>query len=212
VWFGGLKPSWERRSDGIWISRGQRRGELSYVMTVRPQEDCVETRYKLTNESPRTWEHSLAFNCVQCGSLPEIRDHECVRTWARSEGRFQRLVELPRVFGPRPAIQLYSVVGAPAGKDIPFVANFRATPECVLDGWMAVQSRDGRKLAATVSRPALFLFQNMEYSCIHSATGLGPLRPGESGSGVNWVYFTESSLEDWHDRMVQEVHGELRRP
>ena len=100
-----------------------------------------------------------------------IRDNECLRTWVRTGGEFKRLVELPRVFGPRPAVQLYSVEGAPLGKDIPFVPNFAATPDLVIEPWMAMVSRDGKRLVATVSKPGLFLFQNREFSCIHCGTG-----------------------------------------
>ncbi len=205
VWYGGLKPTWERSPDGAWVSRGSRPGELRYEMTVTPHLDFIETRYRLTNESDRRWAQSLAFNCVQCGSMPEIRDHECRRTWVEHAGQLRRLIELPRVFGPRPTIQLYSVAGAPEGAAIPFVANFRATPDLVLGGWIAVTSRDGRRLVATVSRPALFLFQNMEYGCIHSASGFGPLNPGETGEGVNRVCFVESSLADWRQRMTEDL-------
>lgn len=204
VWYGTVRPSWEALGSGAWLSRGRQPGELAYEMTVTPSADFVETRFQLTNESSRSWRQSLAFNCVQCGSLPEIRDHECLRTWVGHEGRFRRLIELPRVFGPRPTIQLYSVAGAPPGREIPFVANFGATPDLTLEGWMAVQSRDGSRLVATLSRPALFLFQNLEYGCIHSAAGFGPLEPGQTGEAVNRVYFVEGSLEAWHERAGRE--------
>lgn len=223
VWFGGLEPTWKEVEGGAWVSEGRRDGELSYSMVVEPREDFVEVRYRLTNESERTWAQSIAFNCVQCGMIPEIRDHECVRTWVRTagddragggsqaegviqeDGAFRRLVEIPRIFGPRPSIQLYSVAGAPRGAEIPFVANFQATPDVVLEGWIAVVSRDGRKLVATVSKPALFLFQNLEYGCVHSGTGFGPLKPCETGEGTNRVYLVESGLEDWWERMRREM-------
>ncbi len=70
---------------------------------------------------------------------------------------------------------------------------------------MAIQSRDGKRLVATASDPAMFLFQNMEYSCIHSAAGFGPLKPGESGEAVTRVYFVEAGLEDWHARMPADM-------
>jgi len=210
---GGLKPAWERGPDGAWVSRGSRPGESRYEMTVTPHLNFIETRYRLTNESDRRWAQSLAFNCVQCGSMPEVRDHECGRTWVEHAGELRRLIELPRVFGPRPTIQLYSVAGAPKAAAIPFVANFRATPDLVLGGWIAVTSRDGRRLVATVSRPALFLFQNMEYGCIDSASGFGPLNPGETGEGLNRVYFVESSLADWRQRMSDsELITPVERP
>ena len=203
-WPPAFTPEWQESDMGVWTCSARKDGEVSYRMLVMPYEDALETRFKVTNESNRTWKQSLAFNCFQCGGVPEIRDHECLRHWVRAAGEFKRLIELPRVFSPRPTVQLYSVVGAPPGKDIPFVAGFKATPDVVLEGWMAIQSRDGKRLVATASKPALFLFQNMEYSCIHSATGFGPLKPGESAEAVNRVYFVETSIEAWHKRMQSD--------
>jgi hypothetical protein len=205
-WFGSIKPTWEARDDGSWLSRGEQPGELAYELTVSAGTDVVTSRFRLTNRSPRTWRNGMAFNCFQCAGDSAIRDNDCRRTWVRSGGAFRRLVELPRVFGPRPAIQLYSVVGAPPGKDIPFVANFQATPaDVVLEPWLAIVARDGRRLVATASRPGLFLFQNREYSCIHSGTGFGEVRPGQTAEAVNRVYLVEATLEAWHRRLTAEM-------
>jgi hypothetical protein len=147
----------------------------------------------------------MMFNCFQCGSAPALRDHDGQRHWVRTGGEFRRLIEVPRVCGPRPAIQLYSVEKAPPGRRIPFVAGFQATPDVVLEGWMAIQSRDGKRLAATVSKPALFLFQNLEYSCIHSAADFGEVPPVQSAEALNRLYFVEASLADWYRRLRAEL-------
>lgn len=201
VWYSRLQPVWAEEPGGAWICRGELEGELRYALTLTPGEDCVTSRYRLTNLSTRTWSQGMAFNCLQCAWDPAMRDNECLRTWVRSDGQFRRLVELPRVFGPRPALQLYSVEGAPPGRDIPFVANFQSTPDVVIEPWMAIVARDGRRLVATVSRPGLFLFQNREFSCIHCATGFGPMPPGHTATAVNKVYFVEADLAAWHRRM-----------
>lgn len=203
-WFVRISPEWQELTEGVWQSLGRAEGELTYTLTVTPSEEVVDIHVRLTNESPRPWAQSLAFNCFSCGSAASIRDHECVRHWARTGGEFKRLIEIPRQFGPRPTIQLYSVEGAPRGRDIPFVANFQATPDVVLEGWLAIQSRDGQRLAAVASQPALFLFQNMEYSCIHSSPSLGALAPGETGEALTRIYFVESTLEAWYDRLKAE--------
>lgn len=201
VWYGDLKPKWEVREDGTWFSQGIREGELSYTLLVSASEDWVSSEFRLTNLSDRVWKQSFAFNCLQCAHDPAFRDHDCERTWVRCGGEFKRLVELPRVCGPRPAVQLYSVEGAPPGRDIPFVANFQATPDVVTEPWMAIRSRDRRRLVATVSRPGLFLFQNREFSCIHAAAGFGEMKPGETASAVNKTYFVRATLPAWHRRM-----------
>ena len=205
VWFGSIKPVWEAGADGQWISRGAQPARLAYEITMTPGADCVTSQFRLTNQGQTTWKQGMAFNCFQCARESSIRDNDCLRTWVRTGGEFKRLVDLPRVFGPRPAIQLYSVEGAPPGKDIPFVAGFKATPELVIEPWMAIVSRDGRKLVATVSKPGLFLFQNREYSCIHCGTGFGEVKPGETAEATNRVYFVETTLQAWHPRMKADM-------
>lgn len=204
-WFGEIKPKWEQRDKGTWVSTGEQPGELSYILTVTPGDDVVTSHFKLTNLSNRIWAQGMAFNCFQCGAAPSLRDHDCTRHWVRIGGEFKHLMQVPRVFGPRPAIQLYSVEGAPLAKDIPFVADFKASPDVVIEPWMAIESRDGKKLVATVSQPGLFLFQNREYSCIHCGTGFGEMKPGQTSEAVNKTYFVETTLANWHRRMKAEL-------
>lgn len=204
-WPPGMKIAWKPQDEGGWQCEGVFENELRYLFTVTTGEETVDVRLRLTNESGRDWKQSLSFNCFNCSASKALNDYECLRHWTRTRGQFRRLVELPRRFGPRPTIQLYSVEGAPKGRDIPFVANFDATPEVTLENWLAIRSRDGRRLAAIVSRPALFLFQNMEYSCIHSASSLGALAPGQTGEAWLRLYFVESPLEEWHRRMRREM-------
>lgn len=207
-WFGAIRPSWEAREDGTLVSKGEAPGKLSYTLTLTPGEDTVDAYYVLTNLGTRPWKQGMAFNCFQCAT-PALRDHECVRHLVGLNGAIRHLVELPRAYAPRPAIQLYSVTGAPPGHDIPFVANFRATPaDLTLEPWMAIVSRDGKRLAATVSKPGLFLFQNREYSCIHSGCGFGPIAPGETAESRNRVYFVEATPEAWYRRMSDEFLGD----
>ena len=119
----------------------------------------------------------------------------------------RRLIEIPRKFSPRPTVQLYSVEGQPRGDDIPFVTRFQATPDAILEGWLAIQSRDGKRLAAVASKAALFLFQNMEYSCIHSAPGFGPMAPGETREAWTRCYFVEATVAGWRERMRKEMQA-----
>ena len=94
----------------------------------------------------------------------------------------------------------------PPGKDIPFVSRFQSTPDdVVIEGWMAIRTRDDKRMVAVVSKPALYTFQNREYSCIHSAPTFGALGPGETGTAFSRIYFVEASLEEWYKRMVSEL-------
>ena len=204
-WFNVIKCTWQEADGGKWSGRGWVDDELDYTVSIDPHNDYVDVVLTLTNKSRRDWKDTYAFNCFQAGGSAAICDHECKRHWVRSGGEFRRLIELPRQYSPRPTVQLYSVEGARPGKDIPFVHAFRATPEAVaIEGWMAIRTRDGKRLVAVVSKPALFTFQNREYSCIHSGPSFGPLKVGESGKALTRVYFVEATLEQWYDRMVKE--------
>lgn len=203
--FDVIKCGWQEIDNGDWTGRGWVDNELEYTIDVKIHSDNIDFIIRLTNKSAEVWNETQAFNCFNNGDAVSIRDHEGKRHWVRSDGEFKRLIEIPRVFGPRPALQLYSVEGAPEGKDIPFVSAFKSTPENVaIEGWMAIRSLDDTHMVAVVSKPALYTFQNREYSCIHSAPTFGPLNPGATGAAITRIYFVEASLEEWYMRMTQE--------
>jgi hypothetical protein len=205
-WFNAVKICWSEQGDGWWSAEGGLPGELSFTIDVIPHQDHLDFHQTLTNNSGQPWRQTMAFNCFNAGPSPEIRDHDCTRHWVRSGGKFYRLSELPRVFGPRPTLQLYSVEGQPEGREIPFVNGFKATPDNVyIEGWLAIQSRDGKKLVAAVSKPALFTFQNLEYSCIHSSPTFGPLNPGQTGRAFTRLYFVKAAVDKWYARMTEDM-------
>lgn len=179
-------------------------GELAYAMRVKTAGDTCDVEYALTNNSGRHWAHGMAFNCFNCGYAPPLRDNEGLRNYIGVNGEAKPLAECPRVFSNRPGVQLYSVAGQPPGSELPFVAGFQATPaDFAAAPWMIMESKDGRSCAATISTPGLFLFQNSEYSCIHSATGFGRLAPGETSTGSNRMIIAEMTLAE----MVEEMRG-----
>lgn len=202
AWYGGLRPTWSAPDPAApdEAARCQARveGELEYRMIVRAGEDFAEFEIELTNLSDRAWGRGMAFNCVKGGDAPSFKDHDCLRHRVRvvepdGSRRLARLAELPRRFGPRPALQLYDVEGAPPARENPFVAGFGATPDRVLlEGWIGIESRDGRGLLSVSSRPALFLFQNREYGCIHAAADFGPMEPGATSRATTRVEFART--------------------
>jgi len=205
LWYGQVENSWEELEGGNWLGHGIKEGTLEYTIEVSIHPDHVDFILRLTNLSNDSWPETMAFNCFNNGQATSIRDHECKRHWVRTNGEFKKLIEIPRVFGPRPALQLYSVEGAPPGKEIPFVERFKSTPEDVaIEGWMAIRARDDKHMVAVVAKPALYTFQNREYSCIHSAPGFGALKPGETGNAFSRIYFVEATLEEWYERMISE--------
>ncbi len=207
-WMDVIKCSWQELDNGNWKGRGWVEGEMNYTIDMSIYDDYVDFLMRLTNDSANEWRETLTFNCVSCKEAITVRDHECKRHWVRSQGEFKRLIELPRTFGPRPAVQLYSIEGAPMGKDIPFVHGFQSTPDNVaIEGWIAIRARDGKHMVAVVSKPALFTFQNREYSCIHVSPTFGALKPGETGTALTRIYFVASTLEDWYQRMKEEFNA-----
>lgn len=200
-----IAPGWIDLGSGRWRTQAHVPGELDFELTVTPEYDWVDLDVSLTNRSSRGWTHSFAGHCINCGHAPSVADFECARHWARTGEDFRRLIQLPRKYSGRPAVQLYSVEGAPPGMQIPFVESFDATPDVVLDGWLAIQSRDGDRLAAVVSKPSLFLFQNMELGCIHSSPSFGPLQPGQTGFALTRIYLVRQTLDDWFRRMQLEL-------
>jgi hypothetical protein len=200
-----ITVQWTPSGQDRWVCVGQRPGELEYVLTLATAPDVVDIHIALTNRSPRPWAESLAFTCFKSASAPSVADFECVRHWSRSAQQMRRLTELPREFGPRPTVQVYAVEGATPVAQIPLAASFAATPRVLLEGWLGIRSRDGTRLAAVASKPALFLFQNMEFSCIHSCPSFGALAPGETGEATTRIYLVQSPLAAWHRRMTAEL-------
>jgi hypothetical protein len=207
-WYTSLVPEWEQVDGTTWVANGRQPGELRYAMTVDLSAgDAVQVSYTLENESDRHWDNALAFNCLSCGGAWDVRDHDCQRHWVGVDGEPVRLLEVPRQHSTRPAVQLYSTAGAPIATELPFVAGFRATPDAVLDPWMAVESRDGTRTVATVGRPAAFLFHNMEYSCIHAASAFGAMAPGATATSGNDLLFLESPVADAFGRIRSTLVG-----
>jgi hypothetical protein len=204
AWFDDVALEWDQRGPATWRCTGAVPGELAYTATVSLAADAVDVEIELRNESDRRWEHGVAFTCCNPGPGTPVTDYECTRHWTAVDGDLTRLTTLPRAFSPRPTVQLYSVEGAPAGHEIPFVDRFDATPDVRCEPWLAIESVEGDRHLAVASDPPLFLFQNMEYSCIHSCPSFGSLAPGEAATGLSRVYAVEGSLSALRARMRAE--------
>jgi len=204
-WFGSIKPDWSADGDKV-ISKGGQPNELEYTITYTTTDETVDIVTEVTNKSDRHWRQSQAFNCFSPIGAVDVRDHDCVRHWVGIKGKPTPLLSVPRRFGPRPTIQLYAIEGGPRWQDIPFVANFRCSPDDVhLEPWMAIESKDRKRVIAVATRPGLYLFQNMEFSCIHAASGFGPLEPGQTGKSLTRLWFVRQGIREWYARMQKEM-------
>lgn len=211
----GIEPVWERVSPDEWECRGAVEDELSYVMRITVADPLVTADIELRNESAERWRGSTAFNCFNPGSwrstspgsavqsgVGDVSDYECTRHWVRSDGEFRRLVELPRTFGPRPTLQYYPLEGGPNLDSFPEEMRARVSP-ATIEEWIAIESTDGDRVVAVRSEPAYAVFQNMEYSCIHSVSSFGSLSPGESATATTTVYFVEATVREWYRSYVE---------
>jgi hypothetical protein len=177
-------------------------------VTFASAEETVDIVTEVTNLSGRPWKQSHAFNCFSAGAARDVRDHDCVRHWVGMKGALTPLLKVPRKFGLRPTIQLYAVEGGPRWQDVPFVANFQCSPDDVaLEPWMAIESKDGKRAIAVASRPCLYLFQNMEYSCIHAANSFGPIEPGQTGRALTRLWFVRRTIREWYESRKHDPAG-----
>lgn len=211
-------PSWTRQSDDKWECRASVEDELSYVVRITPDADVVNIDFKLTNESDRLWEQSYATVCVNLGAhttagstsylrrFNEITDFECSRHWTGINGECRQLTQLPRAYGPRPTIQIYGVENESSVDFDPVESETieRQIPDVEPEGWLAIEARDESGLVAVAAEPPFMLFQNSEYSCIHSDPGFGTLLPGETSTATTRIYLVTQDIEKWYSRYRQE--------
>jgi hypothetical protein len=195
-----IKPQWVPGEGGtqsydVTVPKGMR-----LQIEMAPSEDHVDIRYRVTNLQAEDWTESLAFTCFNLGAAPSFSDFDMRRTYVWRQGQAFRLVDIERKFSTRPLVQLFGIEGARPWTEVPFVTKFHASPPDPCEPLIGIRSRDGRRTAAVASNPALFLFHNGEYSCIHSCPTLGPLEAGHTGEAMTRLYFLEASIDPLHHR------------
>ena len=84
--------------------------------------------------------------------------------------------------------------------------GFRAAPEVYPEGLLVIRSWDGKHLAVVTSDRPLFLFANLEFSCIHCCPSFGALKPGEEGRALHRAYvLPDTSLADFDTLLQREL-------
>ncbi len=199
-----IKPRWEAGPGGRQSYDVEVPGGMRLHVRMQPFEDYVDIRYQVTNLQTTPWTESLAFTCFNHGSVPSINDFELLRTYIWRKGQPYRLIDIERKFSTRPLVQLFGIEGARPWHEIKFVAKFQATPPEPCEPLIAIQSRDGKHVTGVAAHPALFLFQNAEYSCIHSCPTFGALKPNETGEALTRHYFLEGTAHDLKKRYDED--------
>ncbi len=189
-----MEPEWTRAGDG-WKYDWAKDGHLSFSVYASAGEDHVDVRIRLKNLSEKAWPESQAFSCLNYESMARLADFEGNRTFLLIDGQWKTMTEVERITGSRPTIQLWYVNGK--SRPLGFVAGYKSTPSYYPEGVLAVRSRDGKNMIAVSCDNPLYLFSNLEFSCIHSCPSFGALKPGEEGEAFHRVFvLKDSSLDE----------------
>ncbi len=207
--------------DGSVASQWTSEGEVHYHVRLVPGDDFVDIEMTVGNLSADTWRDVFAFNCLNPTGAPDFQDWKLERTYMSSHGRPLQMAKTRRVRGHMPTVGFYTHEQTPWGHESPFVRGFSATsPNRTDDSWIATISEDGKSHMAATSLDALFLFDNLDRCCIHSATSFGDIGPKEKSSTVARLYLAQGGLGEFLARFqadrealaARQVWARPRRP
>lgn len=181
-----VAPQWTPTDDGGWQYSWEREGLLRFSVRTDLHEHYADIHLTLQNLYKRTWENTYAFPCLKTHDSPQFLDYDGSRTLLRVDGRYTPITRLPRRDNPRPTLQFWYV--NQEDRPLGVVESFYASPDIYPDGVIAVRSWDGRHIVALTSNRPLFLFGNLESSCVHCCPGFGRLEPGQTESALTRIY------------------------
>jgi len=192
---------WEPDGDA-WVCTWEKEGWLDFDVRAWAEDDHLSVRIRLRNLGETAWPNSSAFSCFSPrGALP-LADFDGSRTFLLVDGDWTPITQVERIHSGRPTIQLWYVEGR--DRPLGFVESFEATPAFYPAGVLAVQSYDKRHMVAVTADEPLFLFGNLEFSCIHCCPSFGALGPGEQGTATHRVFFCEDTgLEELTPKLEQ---------
>ena len=117
----------------------------------------------------------------------------------------KRLSDTRRTIGHRPGIGVYFSEKMELDEEWPFISWFDATSEERTDGdYLVTLSESGNSYMAATSPNTLYLFNNLEFTCIHAAPTFGDIGPGESSTLTTRFYFSEGGLDDFLKRFSKD--------
>jgi len=188
-------------ADGAVASEWTTEGRIKYAVRLVPSADCVDVEMTITNLSDKLWHDVFAFDCVNPTRAEPFKDWKLARTYMSSHGRPLLMAKTKRVQGHMPTVGFYTHEQTPWGLESPFVRGFGATSPNRTDGsWIVTLSDPPGSYMAATSSDSLFLFDNLDRCCIHSAPSFGDIGPGESSTTVARMYFAAGGLEDFLKR------------
>lgn len=206
-----VQPQWTQTHDGGWEYSWEREGLLRYTVRTELHERYIDIQLTLQNLHKRTWEKTYAFPCLKTHTSPQFVDYDGARTHLRVEEQYTPITKLRRKDSDRPTMQFWYVDDA--DRSLGVVESFDASPDFRADGFIAVRSWDHGHLVVVTSDKPLFLFSNLEFSCVHCCPGFGTLEPGEMGIAVNRIYvLPDTRLSELDDLLRHDLPQLLPKP
>jgi hypothetical protein len=176
-------------------------GRIAYTARLVPFADHVDVEMTIRNHTEFLWRDVFAFNCLNPVNAPAFLDWTLDRTYMSAKGKPLRMAQTRRIKGHMPTVGFYLSERIEPGGESVFVRGFGATSPDRTDGsWIVTLSDpEGAYMAAT-SHEALFLFDNLDRCCIHSAPSFGDIGPNESSTTVSRLYFARGGMDDFLER------------
>ena len=176
-------------------------GRIRYTTRLAPGVDHVDVEMTITNLSDELWRDVFAFNCLNPTNAKPFQDWKLARTYMSSHGKPMLMSGTKRVKGHMPTVGFYTHEQTPWGLESPFVRGFGAISPNRTDGsWIVTLSDPPGSYMAATSPDSLFLFDNLDRCCIHSAPNFGDIGPGESSTTVCRLYVADGGLDDFLKR------------
>lgn len=196
-----INPAWEKTDEGGWEYQWRRDGLLGFSVRTIAEGNEVTIRMRLQNLSGQAWPESFSFNCLGPRGALEFGDFDGKRTFLLFEKEWVPVTKIQRIHGPRPTIQLWYLRGKV--RKLGFVEAFEATPPVYPEGVLAVRSYDGKHVIAVSASSPLFLFANLEFSCIHCCPTFGPLQPDQEGAANGKFFICPNTTLDQLRRRLE---------
>ena len=179
---------------------------ISYYLIVVPEYDFVDVEMTISNLSAVSWHDVWSFNCLNPVSAKKFQDTLLRRTFMSTKNGPEILSKTNRTIGPRPTIGVYFHEETNNQTDFPFVNDFQATsPDRTNSNYLVTLSETKNSYMAVTSPKTLFLFNNLEYKCIHSAPNFGDIDSGKSSTLTCRFYFAKGNLQDFINRFKKEI-------
>jgi creatinine amidohydrolase len=176
-------------------------GRISYTARLIPAEDYVDVEMTVRNHTEFLWHDVFAFNCLNPVNAPAFEDWKLERTYMSSQGKPLVMSKTQRVKGHMPTVGFYLHERIEPGREPIFVRGFGATSPNRTDGsWIVTLSEPAGSYMAATTLDSIFLFDNLDRCCIHSAPSFGDIGPGEASTTVSRFYLARGKLDDFLNR------------